>query len=171
MANKPVRIQGLAEQTQYWSGYHQPTNGGSGYWSTTSSTFADFTPTTPIVLTERINGEFGVVTSAAGDLPGITFTPVANAVYKVELNLGADCTASSAFAMRLTDGTTVIDTFDMASPSSLLQQAELSGIYKATSASPVTLKVEGFVVGATSLFIQSITTSGPSISWTIVRIA
>lgn len=159
----------------YWSGNHTP---GGAVWFTTSATFVDPTVSGTAAITERANGNFGTVTTAASNKPGIVFTPAtATAVYQVVVHVGTYTggAPSSGPVFKLTDGTTTIDTTewypDVAGVVALT--LPLSGIYVCTSAAAVTLKIQMLTAGGGQCNISDINGSGSSspISWTLVRIA
>lgn len=152
-----------------WSGFHSP----SVYWSTTSSSFIDPTPSsTPAVLTEKTNVAFGSVVTAASDLPGIVFNPVSGAIYSITLTCGLFITTSgNVVSAQLTDGTTVIGGAEGYGVSTNAGDwVSINGIYQAPSSSPVTLKLQLCCNGGTS-YIESFSGSQvPCIQWTLIKI-
>lgn len=165
-------IQQLNGANSYWSGYHGSTAG----WSTTSNSFADFTPSGTAVLTPRQSSGLTVAT-AAGNLPGITFTPASGAIYLVTANctyqLSSPVGNNANGALRLTDGVSVIsnspDFYKDSHLSAILQGTSITGIYVPSTAGAATLEVQGMVGGdpGYNLSLQYI---GSAIEWTVVQI-
>lgn len=147
----------------YWSGYHHL----SMNWNTTSLSFADFTSTgaTPAVTQRNANGI--VVTQAAGNLPGITFTPSSvAAVYLITATGGTNSTAS--LSLQLTDGSVVIDTAASTNSTGNDGPQTLIGTYTPNTTSPVTVKIQGTVNTGTGN-LQSVAAE-ESIEWTVVEL-
>ncbi len=154
-----------------WSGYH----GGVWEWTTTSATFADFTPAIGGAFQARQSNGFPTVSTAGGTLPGISFTPPSNAaMYFVSVNVTFyDGTATAQDSIRLYDGTNVIATASN-HRGSLAGMVPLSGIWYPNTASPITLKLQGLFTnnagsGAAAINTNSNVNSS-TIEWTLVRI-
>ncbi len=152
-----------------WSGYHD----NAYSWSITSGSFADATNTAVGSFVQRSNSGFGTVTTAASNLPGITFTPPsAAAVYLVMVGVEAyNNTTNQSTSFQLTDGTNVVDEGNMREAGSLTNsnRIPLSGVWAPGTASAVTLKLKALVTAGTGILVD--TSSLPSIQWTLVRIA
>lgn len=88
---------------QAWSGYHDSTCS----WARTNAAYGDPTADATCVLTQRTNLSFGSVSSVAGLLPGITFTPSLSGTYYVcaVSKAAPNITALAAtLGIQLTDG-------------------------------------------------------------------
>lgn len=137
-----------ADIKQYFSG---KITGNS--WSTTSGSFADWTAGgTNTLSTIYVNGM--VVTAAASNLPGITFTPSSTtAAYKITFSgCMGNSTSGATTQANLTDGTTVITTSvaaESGTTSNTCHHATWVGIYSPGSTSSKTIKLQGKVSGNT----------------------
>ena len=158
---------------QYAQAYHPGLTAGGAYWSTSSSTYADLTNTgTPSLVVRKSNGI--TVTQAAGNLPGITFTPAsANAVYLITAQMGviAGTSINDVGNIQLTDGTTVIAQSNGVQSPNVNQSAAtvtLSGIYVPATTNAVTVKVQG-AASAHTFYVQG-QALGSTIEWTVTRI-
>lgn len=161
----------LIPSNTYYQGYHLTGN----IWSiSTSGSYIDPTSsgTTPSLVSRLVSGL--TVTTAAGNLPGVTFTPASTtAVYKISANMCIDCSFSggNTGSSQMTDGTTVIaQGADVEGQSSVgfLGGQVISGIYAPGTVSPVTVKIQ-LAVSAGTYFIQTFGLGNP-IEWTIERI-
>lgn len=153
----------------YWSGYHD----GSYSWSTTSATFADPTNGAVGTFAERQNVNFGLVTTAASNGSGITFSPrTAQSVYLVSVNVSLyNNTAGGFNVVRLTDGTNEVTRGQRQADSNQgVGQSPLTGIYVPGTTSPVTLKVQMIAYTGTTAFIQTPVDSN-TIEWTLTEIS
>lgn len=157
--------------TSSWSGYFQ--NSGSPSWNTSSTTFADPSLTGTATLVERTNNGFGTVTAASGSLPGITFTPKLKARYRITVDAQMTGGTSSYAEARLTDGTTTIaENGGIMAPGATLGEVavSMSGIYEATSTSPVTLKVQLSSPSGSAYIRQATSSQSAPLSFTITEI-
>lgn len=164
-----------ANNVASWSGYLNLTSGG---WSTTSTTFADFSAAAGTALTQIQNRNFGTVTAASSLIPGITFTPPKSGNYFVCATptlFNAGTTGVTIGQVQLTDGTTLISNGEIRNNASNNSNGgatiPLCGIYNAASTSPVTLKLQGLTTNAS--FSVGIGTSGGSaknIMWSIAAL-
>jgi hypothetical protein len=117
-----------------------------------------------------------VLAAAAGNLPGITFTPASyNAVYLITAQVGlAGNNGTTLGYIQMTDGTTPICVgtgFSMnTSVVPYIIPNTLTGVYVPGTSSPVTVKLQVATNNISN--IVSITSEGSSvIEWTVVRIA
>ena len=156
-----------------WSGYHD----SSYQWiDTASGSFQDYTINTTGSFTQRINVNFGTVTTASGTRPGIVFTPAASGItYFVQANVGANCaTANVVGAIRLWDGATVIGSGGFGLTTSNVQNywpIPVSGFYTSSSTSAVTLTLQENAAGGGGCnpVIQGQRT-GDAIDWIIMAL-
>lgn len=82
-----VPVEGLAGNVSFtpatssfvWSGYHDNTC----VWSRSSTSYGDFGTDASCALVEQQNSNAGTVTTVAGTLPGIVFTPTTTGLYEV----------------------------------------------------------------------------------------
>jgi len=152
-----------------WSGYHTVSSG----WSTSSSTFADPSAGNTVVLTEQINSGMGTVSTASGDLPGITLTFPDIGQYKIEASVTSEAGGGGTVTLRLTDGTTAF--VPSASKPGIAGGGQrgstfLSGIYTAGAGS-TTIKVQIADATGTSASIENGSAAGSAaITWTIVQL-
>lgn len=151
----------------YWSGFHD-----SGYtWSSVSTVaFVDPTNNTVGTFTEKKNSNFGVVSTAAGLLPGITFTPASSsAVYFVSASVGGyNDTTGQNVAFELVYGTNQVGTGGMQQNGSVITTSPLNGLCAPESVSPVTLSIKMKVSANTGNIAIA---NANAIEWSIMRIA
>ena len=154
-----------------WSGYHDSTCS----WSVASATVQDPSADSTCGFSERVNNNFGTVTSrlsGSDKLPGIVFTPSRPGTYYVCATIGAYNSSSSAeFKARFWDGTTAIDGQDWTSgsASTIKVPIPLCGLYKATSTSSVTLSVQ-IAASTGTASISAANPTSAAIAWTIYQI-
>ncbi len=123
-----------------WTGYH--TTAGAT-WSRTNTAYGDMTPTGTAAIVQRTNTNFGTVTTAASNLPGITFTPKGAYKYSVCAYVKASVGAANAYgAFKLTDGTTDIAESGIRDAANYFNSMPVCGQYQANGVSPVTLKLQ-----------------------------
>lgn len=148
-----------------WAGYHS----SDCEWTTTSASFVDPSADASCTFTERVNNNFGTVTSSGSKTPGIVFTPSRVGTYYVcAKNLAY--VNNAAMHTRLTDGTTVIsETATHATTTGVVHNMINCGLYRATSLSPVTLKIQMFVSSGT-MFMSSPAADSNTIEWSIFQI-
>lgn len=154
-------------QNSSWSGYHDNTC----TWTRTNTSYGDPATDATCALVERKNNNFGTVTSVAGLLPGITFTPNRPAWYWVCAQAkGFNSTLAQAVDMRLWDGTTTI------AESENVQQVaangmtfQMCGLYKAASTAAVTLSVQ-VKSTANQVSISANAANASALEWTLVQI-
>lgn len=170
-----VQEQGLKidQVANSWSGYHD----GDCAWDFTTGTLADPADDASCTFTERVNNNFGTVSSFGSKKPGIVFTPSRVGTYEVCAVIGAYGQTTNALGnFQLWDGTTVVATAQPPAPgtgaTNNYTTTTLCGLYKATSVSPVSLRLRG----ATSGVAHSITTgtdantNSKPIEWIIKQI-
>lgn len=183
MASKPVRSGsiGFSDGSQkgsaaYWTGYHD----GSCNWQLTSGTFADFTPTGTAILYPRSFSGITDVTTAAGNLPGITFTPESvDAVYEITavcaMYIQGPVGGNDAATMRMVGGatekeiTTNSSAYKPAGVVALLGPTAMTGIFEPKTTSPVTVKIQGLIGGDPTYLLQ-LGYINNFIEWTVTRI-
>lgn len=159
---------------QSWEGYF----GTSTAWtnSNTSTSFTDFSSSSN-TLNQTRNNNFGTVTAASGNLPGITWTPTSAGNYFVCV-IGAMSSGSGTVnsAIALTDGSgNVISTVSLLSLTTTNAfPFTLCGLYNATSTAAQTVKIQGNV-GANSIqtnwFGGSSNTRVSQLDFTIINIS
>lgn len=151
--------------------YSQAYFGGLSSWSTTSTSFADFTyGGTSDVLTVRQSSGI-TLTAAASNLPGITFTPNStSAVYLITVSAVVyNSTPSANISLSLTDGTTTIaDSNQFQQSTASLATTTISGIYVPGTTSPVTVKLQGYVSGGTGFIVTN--NNADVLEWTVVQL-
>lgn len=155
----------------YYDGYHDNTNA----WASSSATYADpSTVPSPAVLTQSL-AQGLTVTTAAGNLPGITFTPAsASHIYMITalVALVSPVGVSAVGSVKLTTGAVDICKFgDVelgASGNGLAIPVSLSGIFAPAVATPVTVKLQ--IAQANGGNTQIAGLLGNSIEWKILRI-
>ena len=159
-----------------WSGYH---DGADCSWSTTSTSFVDPAIDATCTLTERTNINFGTVSSyndgtPGNNYPGIVFTPSRAGTYKVCANVSLQNSTSGSNAdVQLTDGSVVIGKSGMTAPTTgtYVEMVPVCGMYKATSTSAVTLKLQLKATGGGTAGITPYNSSGAdSVAWSIFQI-
>lgn len=153
---------------QLFSGYH----GSTSAWNTTSGTFADPTSigTTGFATSIDVGGLS--VSTAAGDLPGITFTPKSiDAIYRItaRVSLTSSSGLNAVSGCKLTDGTVDIslggDIENTGnSTTGLTIPVTLEGFYQPGTVSPVTVKIQLYSNFTATIVSAS---SGVAIEWTI----
>ena len=169
----PQTVSALDQIGTSWSGYHA----SDCLWSVTQTTYAaDFPVDTSCTFTERVNRNFGTVTSAnngtpGSNLPGITFTPKrTGTVYSVCAlpTFRADDSIASG-ALELIDGvgTVIGDKSGSVGGGSTRVILPVCGLYVAPSTAAVTLKLRG--KGQSGVVDIDTNASSPtgSIDWTI----
>lgn len=145
-----------------WAGYH--TQGGATAWTVTNSSYADFSATGTAAIVQTGNTNFGIVSTAASNKPGLSLTfPRALGSYRV-------CAFPNAYvgtgnsAIELWDGTSMIA--EIALQSTSRQNYSICGRYVAP-AGVQTLTLRGrSPSGSVNMDTISGTTLG-SIYWTI----
>lgn len=182
--SKPTRIDSLAfpdgsikASAAFWSGYHDD----SVAWQLTSNTFVDFTVISGAAnLIERASSGFDAVSTAPSNLPGITFTPASidsaymiTAVFAMYVN--GPSSGNVAAAMRMVGGATEEEissnssAYKPAGVTAFLGPATIQGIFRPGTTSPVTVKLQGFVSGDPTYFLQ-VGYINVFIEWTVVRV-
>lgn len=154
-------------QAMSWSGYHDSTCG----WTRASTAFADPSADTTCSLVERVNNNFGTVSSylsGSDDLPGITFTPKKVGTYKVCAIGSGKNSNIGTLLLKLWDGTTTVaeagmDTINTASYSSNFTAC---GLYKATSTASVSLRIQ-MACSVNTCTIEQSSPGSSAIEWTI----
>lgn len=157
----------------YWYGVHE-----SNYkWHNTGSSFSDPTNDTVGTFTEKKNLNFGTVTTAASNLPGIVFTPTNSANHYDFSVIIEDTysTANNVSAYSLTDGTTELGECAVGHPGTTTDamQCAIQGDYAPGTASAVTLKIQSKTTGGTVNTGQvngNNTAWGYTISWKFLRV-
>ncbi len=154
-----------------WSGYHDNTCS----FARTNTAYGDPAADTTCAFTERLNTNFGTVTSylsGSDKLPGIVFTPSKAQKYYVEAKLKwAGGTLASHMDARLWDGTTTIDEEqEDTQVASYIEQLTLSGIYSATSTAAKTISIQIKSSTGSSTIAANGTTNASAIEWTIFAI-
>jgi hypothetical protein len=154
--------------SQAWYGTHNVT----ANWSTTSNTLVDVSNATGVSLVELVNRNFGTVTTAAGNLPGITFTPTRVGLYKVcSYGIVYNGSSGAITSLSLTDGTTQIAYFAIRDPagsdSSLLS---LCGLYSITNTATKTIKLQMAATSGTSSLGAFNNGQGRNITWIIYQV-
>ena len=151
-----------------WSGAHDLTC----LWNRTNTVYGDPTADASCALVEKTNSNFGTVTSVAGLLPGITFTPSRVGRYWVcalaKVHVG---TANVIAATRLWDGTTVIsehETVHATTSNGGELTHSLCGIYVVTNTSAKTLSIQS-KIGSGTVAIGALGGSS-AIEWSIFQI-
>jgi hypothetical protein len=157
-------------QPSYFQGYHG--NGAEWEYLAATSVYVDpalISGTATLIQRQASNL---VVTTAPGNLPGITFTPAsASAVYSITAAIGIFTETGDAGA-QLTDGTTTITQFpEFQTPvnGTNIVPSTATGIYAPGVISPVTIKIQ--VITNHVMGILFATSLGSSIQWTVLRIA
>ena len=125
----------------YWSGYFD----NAVAWSRASTSYGDYTCSGTSNLVQRTNNNFGTVTKAASNLPGITFTPPRVGSYficmSVVIQPGVITTTNGA---QMTDGTNILSTVSTyQSSTNNFSTIYMCGIETVSSLSPVTIKLQG----------------------------
>lgn len=143
---KDFILNGLA----YWQGYHD--SAGSVIWNTTSNTPADFTVVSGTANLEELISDGLSVATAASDLPGITFTPIDGALYRIKAKTIIQLTGVTgniAGGLQLWDGSMQLSDSQVYTPASVgaLQEMHNEALWVAPDASPVTMSLRGFVGG------------------------
>lgn len=153
-----------------WNGYHD-----SAYqWYVATASWSDFTVDLTGTFVSVKNVSFGSITAATSDLPGFTFTPaVSGAVYLIMAKPNSYAnTANTDCYLRMTDGTTIIDTAYVRTGGSATAAypAPLQGYYTSSSTSAVTIKLQGYATSG-RIYVTSDVFSGVSaVNWIITRI-
>lgn len=173
ISDNPVGVGGGG--MPFWYGYHDQ----SVTWTRANPAVGDFTASGAPTLVERENNQIGSVVTAAGNLPGITFTPKsASAVYEISAKASyLPAVNNAAVNLRLWDGTKTIDDgayFTNCNPTNtaggvLAQHVETKGPYRPGTTSPVTITLQASVsVNVLNLGNGGITSF---IEWSIKRIS
>lgn len=167
--NIPINV----KSDTLWAGFHD----GSYSW-TRNGGMGDFGINGTGIFTETKNNDFGAVVTAAGTLPGITFTPRASGItYKITAKYSTYCISNGTQGQqRLWDGTTVIDSSTgqiNANPvntqgGNIGTSQVLEGLYTSLNTSPVTITIQGWTSGGTT-FLEAIGT-GNAISWIVEQV-
>ena len=154
----------VAQVPASWSGYQINTGG----WISTSGTPVDPTAGAGITLTQTTNRNFGTVTSAAGSLPGVAWTPPVAGIYHVAAPVVVYENGAGNPFVRLVDGSgTIIDPGRYTTSNNTDQTVPLQGDYLVTNAGvPITFKLQLAFSGGTSAGIGA-ANLGAAIQWTI----
>lgn len=148
-----------------WNGYH--TQGGATAWARTNTAYGDFTATGTAAIVETANRNFGTVTTAASNLPGIIVSFPKAGYYNV-CAFPVAYQSSNVGAFRLWDGTTVIA--ENVTATTTRTTLPLCGIYNATSTSAKTLSIQARSPAGTANIDTPANTSSASIYWSIVAL-
>jgi hypothetical protein len=151
-----------------WSGY--TTNAAS--WSVASATFADPTVSGTPAIVELTNRNFGTVTQAGSNYPGITFTPQRAGRYYAcaVVQLTMPNVVNTPGQAQLYDGTNSIATSIQMTGQINTAPTTLCGIVVANATAAVTLRIRiASTSGTTSINNFGITGVG-SIQWSIFAI-
>lgn len=157
----------------YYTGY----NAGTTY-TVAGAGFHDFTPAGTTTVTQVLNNGIGSVTTAASNLPGITFTPInPNASYRITAELsGFNDINLGATGLRLWDGTNVINDGTYTQNADPVNTAggvvgfsfNVEGLYSPNINSPVTITLQGQTSAGSFNIIGN---DGPGvINWTIEQL-
>lgn len=157
----------IANSALNWSGYTTQ----SGTWTTASSTYADPTGGSSVVLTQTTNTNFGTVSTMASSGMGITFTPQVTGTYHISARPYIGSASAAEICARLVDGTgTIIDPGNCNAVAGQAPQfgVNLSGDYAVTSSgSPVTIKIQLATTTGNVVSVASGVTGSPVIQWVI----
>jgi hypothetical protein len=162
----PSASQTLADNLgpQSWAGYHDNTCS----WARTNTSYGDPTADASCALVERLNRNFGTVSTSGGVLPAITFTPKQAGRYWVCATAKVlNSAAGTDNNMRLWDGTTVIaeaETYEYVINN--IVSVPICGLYYATSTSAVTLSVQTKAASNT-VTIAGNAANASSLEWSI----
>lgn len=152
-----------------WSGYT-----GSASWSTTSTSFTDPTVSGTPALTQRSNVNFGSVTQASSNRPGITFTPPRVGQYLAcAYPLANSATDSFAGYFRLYDGANVISTGSVRDTAggTMFSSVPLCGVLTASSLSAITLTIQAATdSGGTAGISNPASSLVNPVEWSLVAI-
>lgn len=130
-----------ADQTaNSWSGYHDNTCS----WARTNTAYGDPTADASCALVERVNKNFGAVSTSGSVLPAITFTPSKIGTYHVCAKPKVENSASGAGVdVRLWDGTTTITESRMVpAANGDVHTMSVCGLYTASSTAAKTLSLQ-----------------------------
>jgi len=153
-----------------WQGKHQD----NCSFPRTNTALGDPTSDATCTFTEQVNNNFATVSSyssAGNNLPGITFTPKKTGRFLVKASFGVESASTGVCAVRLTDGTSVIDENAVESTSSNdTKPMTLIGLLNITSATSTTIKLQT-ACSTSSVTIQD---SGgavdAAIQWSIIAL-
>lgn len=154
-----------------WSGYHSGISAGC---STTSTTYADPSSCTGITLTQSTNRNFGTVTTAAGGLPGITFTPNKAGIYDVCATVSIQNTAATTNnSVRLVNGsgtalTPGVSTIVASTGNNLITQCAQVDITSTTSS--YTVKAQIAAQSSTAQIRDGFASGSAAILWKIIQL-
>lgn len=149
-----------------WSGYHTV----SGGWTSSGTGIADLSAGTSPVLTPRTNRNFGTVSTAASNLPGIQVTfPRAGNYWICATGSVFQNTASGAPTIQLVDGSGTVITSPTLSTLASGAGAPFTvcGSYPA-SATLTTIKLKGADTAGT--FTLNFTGVSSAIEWSIIEL-
>lgn len=148
-----------------WSGYHDNTCS----WARTNTAYGDPTTDASCALVERQNRNFGTVTTNAGTLPGIIFTPKKSGKYFVcSLPKISGGTITAIMDFRLTDGTTVVsEAQEGVGVATTIATIPLCGIINIASTSSTTLTLQSKVTAGSVTIAGSGATNASAVEWTI----
>jgi hypothetical protein len=151
-----------------WSGY----NDGTNWTSTTTGSFVALTPAGTSTLTQLQNRNFGTVTQATSNLPGITFTPPRPGRYLVLANTNSTPSAAELCYYQLFDSlnNSLVGGggYNAGSAGSDVGQVAMAAIVDYQSSSATTLSIRSKATGGTC---TTGTYSSPgAVNWAIVSL-
>lgn len=153
-----------------WSGYHDSTCS----WARTNTAYGAPTADTTCVFTQRINNNFGTVSSqfsGADYLPGIVFTPSRAGTYMVcaQVSGAPNITAVGAtVGINLSDGTTIIsESVQTGLVTASYQLFTDCSLYRATSTTAVTLQLQSKASAGTITIGGN---GGNAVEWSIFQV-
>jgi hypothetical protein len=150
-----------------WSGYHS-----GATWSTTSASFIDPTVSGTPVINERTNRNFGTVSTASSNRPGITFTPSrAGRIMVIAAVQLKQSTPAKTAQLQLTDGTNTLGHAQISTnggTGSFVATQTVVGVLNATAATSYTVTIQLATDSSSTASIDN--ASGQSITWTLVSL-
>lgn len=137
-------------------------------WSTTSSSFGDYSDDGSCTFTQLYNTGLGTVNAFGSKKPGLSFSPPAVGLYQVCVSHGNTQSGNASMAFQVTDGTNVAFSYGSEQPSSFTGWISNCGLYNATSTNAIDLRLQGKIASGT----QSIQGNGnwnSTMEWSVSK--
>ena len=148
-----------------WSGYQ---NIGTS-WSTTSTTYADFTASGSATLVERVNINSGIVATAASNLPGIIYPFTSVGIWTICVTAPPTLTSgTSTSSIKILAGST--DISEINTQSAGRNSVQFCGLYNVQSVGSQTVKLQGKAGSSTTLRLADSTTASSGVlEWIVYK--
>jgi hypothetical protein len=147
----PTWAPGASSTGGYWSGYF--TGSGTNYWSTTSSSYGNWTlPASIPTLNELKNSGFGTVTiaGASNNQPGLHFTAQRSGLIMIHFSPFINATAGENVSLQLWESGTSTIINECGGSISSKVSAPCFGMFSVTASTVYNIYLRGKITGGTA---------------------